>query len=761
MSSRFGRTGWVLLWAVVLGAGCAKGSTAASAICGNGLVEGNEACDDGNVAAGDGCSKDCAVEVGFDCASGDPSLCTAICGDGLITGAETCDGSNVNEKTCESLSLGSGTLTCDSDCQLNADLCSAYSCGNGLLDVGEQCDGANVGTATCQDQGYDGGTLACRLDCTLDISGCTLASCGNGIIEGIEACDDGNTTSLDGCSSNCTVEEGWGCDGEPSSCELLCGNGVLDTGEQCDGAKLGGQDCTTLGMSFEGGTLACGTNCHFDTSDCELPTCGNGTLDAAEQCDGVLLNDETCETLGFIGGTLLCSASCGFDVSGCVPIVCGDGIISSGEVCDDGNQTPGDGCNILCNVEQGWECTGEPSSCSRLCGNGTVDSGEECDGATIPSDCQTEGFDSGTLGCDSSACQFDTSGCRMATCGDGHKDSGEDCDGADLGTADCVSLGFVSGMLHCTTNCGYDTSSCVAPACGDGIITASAGEQCDDNNTGSGDGCNAACQVENGWTCESEPSVCELSCGNGTWDPGEECDTNDLHGGTCQGEGFAGGTLGCDSTCHYDTSQCLASVCPNGVREGSEQCDTNDLNSQDCTDFGFSAGTLACDGTCSFDTSGCVNAVCGNGAVESGEECDDSNTSPGDGCDETCQWEQACTADDSLACGGSDYQFSWPSGNDVDDYSCTSSFGGGGDRVYSFTPSSSGSATVDIDCDDSSSDADLYILEGACNPELCLDYSVNIGCDNMTFPVTAGTTYYIVVEDYNIYSGYTVYLTCP
>ncbi len=603
-------------------AGCAKGQAPVEPVCGNGLLEGREACDDGNPDPGDGCSADCALEVGFTCDDAEPSVCTPICGDGLVLGTETCDGSDLQQKTCASLNLGQGVLACDEQCQLDASGCTAYSCGNGVRESEEACDGADLGGQTCADFSYDGGSLACRLDCTVDTSGCTLASCGNGIVEGIEACDDGNTTPLDGCGGNCNIEDGWDCHGQPSVCTKLCGNGTLDPGEQCDGALLGGQTCTSLGAGYTGGTLGCGQSCTFDTANCELPTCGNGAIDAGEQCDGVLLNDQTCEGLGFIGGSLLCTGACGYDVSHCVPITCGDGIISTGEACDDGNQGSGDGCNVLCSIEAGWDCTGEPSTCTELCGNGTLDAGEQCDGNALGgADCVSRGFDAGTLSCDGE-CLFDTSGCRMATCGDGHADTGEDCDGADLGGATCQSLGFVSGGLQCTTNCGFNTSACVPPVCGDGVITASAGEQCDDNDTDSGDGCNAACQVENGWICDNEPSVCELSCGNSQWNPGEECDGGDLHGGTCVSEGFAGGTLGCDTDCTYDTSGCQAAICGNGNIETGEQCDGANLSGQDCIDFGFAGGTLVCT-SCSFDTSGCVNCAPQGCVTDNGPDAED------------------------------------------------------------------------------------------------------------------------------------------
>jgi M6 family metalloprotease-like protein len=43
--------------------------------------------------------------------------------------------------------------------------------------------------------------------------------------------------------------------------------------------------------------------------------------------------------------------------------VCGDGRIEEGEECDDNSTDEGDGCSSTCTVEDGWECTGEPSTC--------------------------------------------------------------------------------------------------------------------------------------------------------------------------------------------------------------------------------------------------------------------------------------------------------------------------------------------------------------------------------------------------------------
>src|SRR5262249_14593792 len=56
---------------------CAFASSPA-AVCGNGVVEGAEACDDGNTAGCDGCAADC-------------SRPDAVCGDGIVECGEECE----------------------------------------------------------------------------------------------------------------------------------------------------------------------------------------------------------------------------------------------------------------------------------------------------------------------------------------------------------------------------------------------------------------------------------------------------------------------------------------------------------------------------------------------------------------------------------------------------------------------------------------------------------------------------------------------
>ncbi|HYH44191.1 MAG TPA: DNRLRE domain-containing protein [Thermoanaerobaculia bacterium] len=78
----------------------------------------------------------------------------------------------------------------------------------------------------------------------------------------------------------------------------VCGNGVREGGEQCDGADLGGATCLSRG--FASGTLACKSNCAFDTAGCVTAPPVTVTFASLAAEDGyVLESDETTS----VGGT--------------------------------------------------------------------------------------------------------------------------------------------------------------------------------------------------------------------------------------------------------------------------------------------------------------------------------------------------------------------------------------------------------------------------------------------------------------------------
>ncbi|MEM9453983.1 MAG: hypothetical protein AAGF11_07375 [Myxococcota bacterium] len=438
--------------------------------CGNGIVEPGEECDDG------GKSEDCDAD------------CTpAECGDGLLNQAagEQCDAG------------GKRTEACDIDC-------TNVNCRDGTINTaaGEECD----------DQGE---SMTCNTDCT-------SAFCGDGITNtsANEECDDMGESMT--CDEDCTM--------------AICGDGITNimATEQCDGLDLLGEDCVTQGL--DGGTLACLADCSaFDVSGCH--DCGDDMAEGPEICDGNDLGKADCVTQGFDYGTLSCLADCSdYDTSNC-------GNYSSG--CCAPNGTPGCDDSACTNAV----CAADPSCCGATwnqdcadlafsecpivcdnCGDGMINSPVEvCDGADLMGqDCDAQGFDTGTLGCQPNCLAFDTSGC-INYGGDCCGDNGTPgCDN-DVCTADICATNPACCSMHWDEGCGdaafticpevcdncgdgainspveecddgIETAACndncTLSMCGDGIVNTSAGEQCDDGNGMNGDGCDDQCMNE-------------------------------------------------------------------------------------------------------------------------------------------------------------------------------------------------------------------------------------------------------------------------
>jgi cysteine-rich repeat protein len=155
-------------------------------------------------------------------------------------------------------------------------------------------------------------------------------------------------------------------------------------------------------------------------------------------------------------------------LTNCATVVfegCGDGGLDAGEQCDDGNTSGGDGCRPDCTVE--------------ACGDGTVDPQEDCDdgnltgGDDCPADCAICGSHhvAGAEDCDPpytigglTSCD---DGCRFAVCGDGAIEAGETCEPASGLDAACP--GACGGL-------GADPCTCPG-TCGNGIVDGS--EPCD------------------------------------------------------------------------------------------------------------------------------------------------------------------------------------------------------------------------------------------------------------------------------------------
>ncbi len=68
----------------------------------------------------------------------------------------------------------------------------------------------------------------------------------------------------------------------------VCGDGNVDAGEQCDGSNLANASCTTLGQGFTSGSLSCNSSCTFNTSMC-LTDSGDGGLIGGDNRHGAFL----------------------------------------------------------------------------------------------------------------------------------------------------------------------------------------------------------------------------------------------------------------------------------------------------------------------------------------------------------------------------------------------------------------------------------------------------------------------------------------
>ena len=265
--------------AALLGVGCTAPRDLSPFLveCGDGVVEGVEECDDADDINGNGCSVACRVEPGYTCERTDTStrsICRGTCGDGIPVRGEGCDdGNDVEDDGCTPSCVVEGGFECvgaPSRCQ--------PICGDGRVVGSETCDDAVLSGPDEVLESNDGCDDGCQVErgyvCNtrLEPSQCD-AVCGDGIIvldpQAFEGCDDGNEVAGDGCApSDCSVEGGWSCEGEPSVCRTICGDGQVRGEEGCDdGANEPGDGCDPScriepGFNCEGG--------EFEPSDCTL-----------------------------------------------------------------------------------------------------------------------------------------------------------------------------------------------------------------------------------------------------------------------------------------------------------------------------------------------------------------------------------------------------------------------------------------------------------------------------------------------------------
>ncbi len=519
------------------------------------------------------------------------------------------------------------------------------TCPNGVLGPGEQCenDFHCAGVATCN-----------TATCTCSGGG---GSCGDGTVNNGEQCDDNNTISGDGCSSTCRDEvcgdgikqDDEGCDGNPNQCPPIAGNNVVcTTACECSYSPIGNALCgdgtVTAPELCDRGNLpiipaiGCpvGSVCAGDCKSC----CGDGILtpSSSEVCDiGV--------GCGAITGSV-CNSTC----SACE--------------CPSGESENPPGSGHCCPTGTSWN----GSSCS-ACGNNALDVGEICDESAFPNGCP---FDQEcNAACNACSCPAGTAlsnyhccpvgsvwnGHDCTTCGDGVKSGWEQCDPTDPDAADQTCTPYTpSGLPGCgmmgkseryslqsgsveeilSEQMSYYNLSKSGPApmadpcppgspqprycqeclcvpgsggiCGNNLLET--GEQCDDGNTTSGDGCSASCQQE--------------YCGDSVIQPGlnEQCDNS-----ACAPNPNPP-PLGTPLFCMNCQCQCVPFLCSQGSVPNMETCSCDPMpcdSTSDCDDQNECTDD-SCDltaGHCVFDGTGMNGLACDDGDIcTTGEQCD-------------------------------------------------------------------------------------------------------------------------------------------
>ncbi len=436
----------------------ATGGMGPVAMCGNGKIDGDDACDDGNTMSGDGCSATCTFEAGWTC---NAQGCTEICGDGLVVGNEAkksgyCDDGNT------SASDGcSPTCAIEAGWTCNAQGCKEI-CGDGLT-VGLE---AKAGGCDDKNSVSNDGCTNCAVDPSYNCSGAPSVcakTCGDGMIQGTEGCDDGNTMAGDGCFA-CAVEAGYTCDatkhpttcadinectaagGSPCGSNSTCANTVGSYTCTCASgfASSDGKNCMDVNECTSS-TPPCGTNSTCtNTAGAYMCACKSGYTSA----DGKNCTDVNECTSGTPCGT---NSTC-TNTAGAYTCACNSGFTSSdGKNCADVNECSSSPCgtNSTCaNTSGSYTCT---------CNSGYSSSnGKNCSDIN---ECTAGGNN-----CSTNATCANTTGSFTCTCNSGYMGNGVTCSACN-----CAG-GYTCTTSACKTSCASDNDCvsdhfCSASAC--------------------------------------------------------------------------------------------------------------------------------------------------------------------------------------------------------------------------------------------------------------------------------------------------------
>ncbi len=577
-------------------------------VCGNGVVEGSEACDDGNTVNGDCCSSVCQFES-------TSTVCRSAAGE--CDAAETCTGASA---TCPAdIKKPSGTACTDDSNPCSLDQCDGsnatcqHPAGNagatcrasaGVCDVAETCTGTST---SCPIDTFRSASTICRS--TADV--CDVAENCTGSSANCPA-DAKSTSECRASTGPCDIAEA--CDGVSNSCPpdthfasttTVCraSVGVCDLAENCTGTSntcpadsfvssstvcRSSTGTCDLAETCTGSSATCPTDTTFAPSTTVCRT-ASGSCDVAEKCTGT---SNSCPADGFQAPTVICRSSAGAcDVAesctGSAASCPADSFQSSATICRSAAGT--------CDAAE--SCTGTAASCpaDTFLASTTIcrSSGGECD---VAENC------SGT----SATCPADTKKSNGTACtSDGNPCSLDECDGANntcqhpAGNAGAICRS-ATGVCDLAETCSGSSTTCpVDVFASTSMICRTATGACDlaESCTGSGPNCPADTFAPSSTTCRTAAGTCDVA---------ETCSGSSA---SCPADGFLASATVCRSaagvcdvaeactgtsaTCPADTLLGSSTVCRSaaGICDVQESCTGTNAS---CPTDAFVPSTTIC-----------------------------------------------------------------------------------------------------------------------------------------------------------------------
>ncbi|MFH1802787.1 MAG: hypothetical protein ABH864_05070 [archaeon] len=338
---------------------------------------------------------------------------------------------------------------------LPAEGSSPPECGDGNVDDGEGCDGSNLNGETCQTQGFDSGSLSCDSSCNIITSGCSN--------EGGGSSEEMNAVSLyltPASSAPAVI-------GQPYGVDVIVKSEGQDPFVMVNLILLWDPTKATLNTEID---LSNADYTDWMISEFipgfpinDNLVDGDAEFNLLAGYPGAPVATSEGINVGRFWLTPLTS-DFNFNVKKSYTAREGGADYYTTAVYDDEYG----GWDILpyYDIHGGVGELFMPDLTQPYCGNGIVDEGEECDGYDGIGYCVDLGYSGGIYGC-TTDCIVDVTGCDGAEpsglCGNGVVDEGEACDGTDLRGMTCefVGGGDAEGVLGCLADCSnFDVSGC-------------------------------------------------------------------------------------------------------------------------------------------------------------------------------------------------------------------------------------------------------------------------------------------------------------